>query len=63
MLYCHEQVAEGGISSGDLSVIIEELIRSVSAGRSLRNVLVIPPDSTPGREKLRARSMLFSVIL
>jgi nickel-dependent lactate racemase len=46
MLYCHEQVAEGGISSGDLSVIIEELIRSVSAGRSLRNVLVIPPDFT-----------------
>nr|WP_319472872.1 lactate racemase domain-containing protein [uncultured Sphaerochaeta sp.] len=46
MLYCAEQQLEGEITLNQLDAVIKKVVKSLSAERQLRKVLVIPPDYT-----------------
>jgi len=46
MLYCDEERLEGEISAEQLDAVIEQVVKAISQGRSLKKVLIIPPDFT-----------------
>jgi len=46
MLYYEEERVEGAITPAQLDVIITQIVKAISQGKSLKRVLIIPPDFT-----------------